>query len=391
MSFFSLNILSFRILGLWFPEDTSSVWQIFLYRIYNAFAVTAMCTFVLSQFFALLTCLNDTKELTNASFMLLTMIAVAGKMFNMTVYRYEISKMVKLFDLEPFKSMDENEVVIKSKFHRSVKRFTSVYGTLGTATCTLITLFSLIRDMPRRQLLFKARYPFDDSASVGYWVSYIHQLYSHYMGAVVNMTFDTFVSALMLATSAQLEVLKYRFVMMPSVMENERSGIGCKGDSEEIEKMETKYLGNHTNHHLAIFEFSKMTNDTFTGSIFLQYCASSLVLCVSVFTLTQLKPLSKEFNSLLMYVGCMLVQIFIFCDAANDVTIRSETMAEGIYKMDWTSLSVNSQKSLVLIMARTLRPIRYTSGHVVSLSLVSFSSLLKMSYSVYNILTQSSE
>uniref|UniRef100_A0A0C9RBE7 Odorant receptor n=1 Tax=Fopius arisanus TaxID=64838 RepID=A0A0C9RBE7_9HYME len=390
MSFFSLNILSFRVLGLWFPEE-SSTWKLIIYRIYNAFAVTAMCTFVLSQFFALLSCFHDTKELTNASFMLVTMIAVAGKMFNMTIYQYEIRRMVELFDLEPFKSLDDNEVMIKSKFHRSVKRFISVYGTLGTATCTVITLFSLIRDMPRRQLLFKARYPFDDTESIGYWISYIHQLYSHYMGAVVNMTFDTFVSALMLATSAQLEVLKYRFVMMPNLMENERSGSGTKGNPEEIERMETKYLGNHTNHHLAIYEFSRATNDTFTGSIFLQYCASSLVLCVSVFTLTHLKPLSKEFNSLLMYVGCMLVQIFIFCDAANDVTIRSETMGDGIYKMDWTSLSVKSQKSLVLIMARTLRPIRYTSGHVVSLSLVSFSSLLKLSYSVYNILNQSSD
>uniref|UniRef100_A0A0C9QGX1 Or46a_0 protein n=1 Tax=Fopius arisanus TaxID=64838 RepID=A0A0C9QGX1_9HYME len=246
---------------------------------------------------------------------------------------------------------------------------------MSIVTCTLITIFSLIRDMPRRQLLFKARYPFDDSTAIGYWISYMHQHYSHYLGAIFNTFFDTFIGALMLDTSAQLEILKYRLIMMPSAMENERSQSGCKGSPEEVQKIESKHLENHTNHHLAILEFSKMTNETFTVSIFLQYCASTLVLCISVFTMTNLKPFSKEFNSLLMYVSCMLVQIFVICDAANDVTVRSENMSEGIYRMDWTCLSIASQKSLVLIMARTLKPIRYTSGHVVNLSLVSFGSV----------------
>nr|WHS04446.1 odorant receptor 43 [Psyttalia incisi] len=389
MSFFSLNILSFRILGLWFPDENSSTWRTTLYRIYNAFALAIMCTFILSQFFSVITCLDDTKELTNALFMLLTMLVAVGKMFNMTLSRYKIMRMIKLFGLEPFKPLDDNELLIQSKFHRSLKGFITVYGTLGVSTFILITLFSLIRDMPRRQLLFKARYPFDNSASTGFWISYIHQIYSHYLGALFNMTFDTFVSALMLATSAQLEIFKYRFAMMPSEME--MAGSACKGSPDEIQRMETKYFSRHTNHHLAIFEFSRMTNDTFTVSIFLQYCTSSIVLCISVFALTQLKPMSKEFNSVLMYIGCMLLQIFIFCDAANDVTVRSETMADGIYQMDWTSLSIRSQKSLILIMARTLRPIRYTSGHVVNLSLVSFGSLLKLSYSTYNLLTQSAQ
>ncbi|XP_063978286.1 odorant receptor 46a-like [Diachasmimorpha longicaudata] len=391
MSFFSLNILFFQVLGLWFPEDTSPLWQIILYRIYNAIAVTSICTFALSQFFAVLTCFHDPKELTNASFLLVTVIAVGGKMFNMTLCRNEIGRMIKLFDVEPFKAVDDYEVAIQWQFHRTVKLYTSVYGILTTVTCTLITLLSLVRDMPRRQLLLRAEYPFDDSVSTGYWVSYIHQLYSHYLGAIFNVTFDTFVAALMLATSAQLDILKYRFVVMPSAMEKECSESNHKVNNEEVVEMESKYLANQTNHHLAIFQFSKWTNDTFTVSIFLQYCASSLVFCISVFTLTNLAPFSKEFNSLLLYVGCMLVQIFILCHAANDVTIRSENMADGVYKMDWTSLSVSSKRSLVIIMARTLSPIKYTSGHVVSLSLISFSSLLKLSYSIFNILKQASE
>ncbi|XP_063989745.1 uncharacterized protein LOC135168984 [Diachasmimorpha longicaudata] len=391
MSFFSMSIFCFQCTGLWFPQATTSPWLINLYKIYNALIVTAMFTFALTQFFAVLTCFHDPKELTNASFMLLTILASTGKVLNMTVHREKISRMVTLFNREPFKPRDDNELAIKSRFHRSVRIFTTIYGVLTTTTCSLITVLSLFRDMPRCQLPFKAKYPFDHSASVGFWIAYLHQLVSHYMGAIVNIAFDTFIPALMMATSAQLEILKYRFTTMTQTIDKECSKAIGEGDHNQVMKMETKYLTNYTNHHLDIVQFSTDTNNTFAGSIFLQYCASCLVLCVSVFTIAHLKPLSKEFNSLVMYVACMLVQIFLFCDAADDVTIRSETIGDAVYEMDWTSLSVSSKRSLVLIMARTLSPITYTSGHVVSLSLVSFNSLLKLSYSVYNILNHSSE
>ncbi|XP_011311726.1 odorant receptor 46a, isoform A isoform X2 [Fopius arisanus] len=387
MSLFSLSIFVFRILGLWFPDENPSTWRTKLYRIFNIFTVTMMCTFTLTQFLALPSCIHDAEELTNASFMLLTMIAVTGKMWNMTLYRKEISRMVKLFDLEPFKPLDDHEVAIKRKVRRSIRLFTIMYGTLTEVTCSMLTLSSFIRDIPRRQLLFKSWYPFDRSTLIGFWIAYVHQTISHYIGANVNVAFDTFIPGLMMATTAQLEIIKYRFITMPKTIENKCSESVCEVNEDELMKIETKYLADYTRHHLKILRFSKTTNNTFTGSIFLQYCASSLVLCVSVFSLSTLKPLSKEFNSLVMYVACMLVQIFIFCDAANE----SGTIADAIYEMDWTSLSTTSKKSLVLIMVRTLRPIMYSSGHVVSLSLVSFSSLLKLSYSVFNILNHSSQ
>ncbi|XP_063988385.1 odorant receptor 46a-like [Diachasmimorpha longicaudata] len=391
MSLFSISIFFFRIMGLWFPDEETSTWKTKLYKIYNGFTVMMMCTFTLTQFLALPSCIHDAEELTNASFMLLTMIAVTGKMWNMTLHRKQISKMVKLFDVEPFKTLNDDEVTIKLKFQRSIKLFTILYGMLTDATCSMLTLSSIIRDIPHRQLLFKAWYPWDRSYSVGFWYAYIHQTVSHYIGANVNVAFDTFIPGLMMATTAQLEIIKYRIISIPKAIEKELSKSVCGANAEQLIKLETRYLTDCSRHHLAILEFSKSTNATFTGSIFLQYCASSLVLCVSVFSLSHMKPLSKEFNSLLMYVACMLVQIFIFCDAANEVTIKSQTIADAIYDMDWTSLSVNSKKSLVLIMVRTLRPIMYTSGHVISLSLVSFSSLLKLSYSVYNILNHSSQ
>ena len=84
--------------------------------------------------------------------------------------------------------------------------------------------------------------------------------------------------------------------------------------------------------------------------------------------------------------------------------------------MNWDKMSINTKKHLVTIMARTLKPLKYTSGYVIDVNLDSFNSvsnitnliflfmifvpssslfhvklqLIKLSYSVYNLLQQSS-
>ncbi|KAL0112585.1 hypothetical protein PUN28_012115 [Cardiocondyla obscurior] len=54
--------------------------------------------------------------------------------------------------------------------------------------------------------------------------------------------------------------------------------------------------------------------------------------------------------------------------------------------MDWPSLSVTEKKELMMIMARTNIPIKFTSSFLITMSLQSYSSILKTSYSAFNLL-----
>nr|AZQ24948.1 odorant receptor [Aphidius gifuensis] len=381
MSLLSYSIIMLRVLGLWYPDDDNiSKWKKRIYMIYTFLLFLIMYTFTLSQIIALSSCMNDANEFTNATFMSLTMLAACVKMWNMITHRKTIYNMIKILENNTFKIRDDHELKIQNEQHRRIKIFTIVYGLLIESTVSSFTRASIIRDIPERDLPFKALLPYSLSSSFAYWFSYIHQTIAHYYGASINAAIDAHFASSLIATCGQIKILKYRFQSMHQIIEKIKIL-----NNESREKLKKKLLIGCEIHHLAIYQFAKTTNNTFKIPIFIQYFASALVLCVSTFSLSQIEPLSTEFISLFMYLICVSTQIYIYCDCATDVYFESDSISTSIYKSNWTSLSVSNQKSLIIIMARTLKPIKYTSGYI-ELSLTSFNNLLKMSYSIYNVL-----
>ncbi|XP_011705153.1 PREDICTED: odorant receptor Or2-like [Wasmannia auropunctata] len=90
--------------------------------------------------------------------------------------------------------------------------------------------------------------------------------------------------------------------------------------------------------------------------------------------------------SLLVYTTCMLVQIFVYCWSGNEVILKSMSIADTIYRMDWPLLSINEKKELLMIMIRSTVPIKFTSSFLITISLQSYSNILKTSYSAFNVL-----
>lgn len=112
----------------------------------------------------------------------------------------------------------------------------------------------MIRDIPKRILPFKCWLPYSLSTPVAYWISYAHQTIAHYYGANINIAFDAHFAALMMATCAQLQILKHRFHSMHKIIENnQKSEDNFDNNQDELEK---KLLADCTLHHLAIFQLS---------------------------------------------------------------------------------------------------------------------------------------
>nr|AXM05270.1 odorant receptor [Campoletis chlorideae] len=150
--------------------------------------------------------------------------------------------------------------------------------------------------------------------------------------------------------------------------------------------VENHYFKVHLN-----FRFADSLNDIFSNVVFLQFALSSLILCVSAYETSAMKLFSPEFAALMLYLCCMLVQIFIYCFYGGELTLQSVDICDAVYRMDQSSLSIKTKKSLVMIMMRALRPITFSCGNVITVSLDSFNRLIKLSYSVYNVLQQRSE
>nr|AQN78443.1 olfactory receptor 41 [Meteorus pulchricornis] len=340
-----------------------------------------MYSFTLSQFAMLYEAANDLNDLADAVFMLVMLSVISSKMVNLIVKRKVIAGMMKSLQHDPFYPQDAEEFRIDSKAADNINFFTLWYGIMTESTCTMLTLASFKRDIPRMELPYKAWMPFSITSPMTFWIAYLHQTLGLYIAANVDIGFDSFVINMMMMTCVQLKILKHRIGKINHTMNSAQSSYKNLFSIVHQMHLETKLIANCTKHHIAISEFADLQNDTFGVSVFLQYCAGSLILCASTFSVSQLEPFSADFMSLVIYVMCILIQIFIYCQYANEMTVASESIRDAIYAMDWTSLTVNAQKSLIIIMARTLQPIQFTIGHI-SLCLDSFSSVRTIIFSL---------
>ncbi|XP_071631645.1 uncharacterized protein [Temnothorax longispinosus] len=129
-------------------------------------------------------------------------------------------------------------------------------------------------------------------------------------------------------------------------------------------------------------------NSKFKMTIAMQFVVSTLVVCSNLYQMTKSTALNASYLPLLLYMSCMLTQIFIYCWYGNEVKLKSSQLLNNIFAIDWVTMDRNLKKGLLFIMTRATVPIEFTSAYVLSMNLDSFVGLLKTSYSAYNILKQ---
>ncbi|XP_062133644.1 odorant receptor 46a isoform X4 [Drosophila sulfurigaster albostrigata] len=87
------------------------------------------------------------------------------------------------------------------------------------------------------------------------------------------------------------------------------------------------------------------------------------------------------------YQFAMLLQIFIVCNAANEVTYQSSLLGHTLYNSEWTTWNKDNRKMCLLMMLRFDDPLWVrTINHTQSFSLPTFSSIVNCSYSYFALL-----
>ncbi|XP_025262105.1 odorant receptor 49b isoform X2 [Camponotus floridanus] len=202
-----------------------------------------------------------------------------------------------------------------------------------------------------------------------------------------SVAHETLISGMMIQICAQFEILCHRAHMLPTLlMEAEKNS---KSD-EDLVVREKTIIRDLIYHHLYVYKFAYMVNATFTMMIFVQFSFISLVLCMSIYKLSAMKSLfTLDFAYTFSYLCSMLTQIFLYCWYGNEVSLKSIDVSTAIYEMDWTTLRIRVMKDLMIIMMRASKPVKISSGYIVTLSTESFMSILKLSYSAYNFLKDS--
>ncbi|XP_034939938.1 odorant receptor Or1-like [Chelonus insularis] len=375
----------FQYIGLWQPLHWNSKLTIKLYQFYSCFAITFLYTNVLSEIIELFRAYENFEIFINNLVVFLSMFGCSIKAASVLNQRAGLVKLIMTLSSHPCFPEDQNEELIQQKFDKTIHTRTILYVSVTGMTASLVAVIAFFTDGVRYVLPFQAWLPFDISHPIKYWIAYTHQNIAHLMGAAINAAYDTVIPGLMLQICAQFSILKHRLSIISETVQSKDY------KSNDINKKEAECFANHVKHHLQIFQFAETLNGVFGFVFLIQFTISATVICVTVYSMSKLDLGSSDLTPMTMYLTCMLYQLFLFCYAGSEVITKSSEIAEAVHTIRWYLLNNSSHKGLLVMMLRSLKPIKFTTGHVIELSMESYTQVVKLSYSVYNVLKQSSE
>ncbi|XP_070153343.1 odorant receptor Or2-like [Polyergus mexicanus] len=388
MHILPVSFALFTYTGYWRPVNFPV--NSFKYSMYNLYSVFM---FVLLQLFVFYGIVDtfflsaSLEEFVDKCYLFLSIFGVSCKIVHLYIRRGKIIDLDKMLLKDNCIARDVDEILIREKFDRHVKRLTIACEILNESSAIFATFAQFYIFLKTRSLPIYRWAPFDLSSIYVFLPTLIFQCVALVLCANSSVAHETLISGMMIQTCAQFEILCHRAHILPVLLtEAEKNS---KSDEDLIAR-EKAIIRDLIYHHLYIYKFAHTVNAVFTVIMFIQFSLISLVLCMSVYRLSTMTSLfTIDFAYMFSYLCSMLMQIFLYCWYGNEVTLKSIDVGIAIYEMDWTKLRIRVMKDLIIIMMRAGKPVKMSSGYVVTLNVESFMNILKISYSSYNFLKDS--
>ncbi|XP_032691024.1 odorant receptor Or1-like [Odontomachus brunneus] len=364
MRIMQFPLVTLTIAGCWPPSSWSTFCKRTVYNVYTIIVTLLLFTFMVPQFMDIVLNVDNADDFTDTFYVMLAMVIAVCKMLGLLLNRKNIEMLTHTLVEKPFKPLGPDEIEIRQKFNNLIQNKAMVYTFMIETTCASMGLTSLLTEFRNGNLAYREWIPYDYySSDILFYITYFHQMISLTAASIVNVACDNVICGLLLHICCQIEILECRL----------KKSLRNQSDFGEC-----VYL------HNRIYKFSYAMNKNFKFIIAGQFIVSTLVVCSSLYRLAKTE-LSAKYIPLALYTICMLIQILIYCWYGNEVRLKSIQFADQIFDMDWLALDKKTKENLIMIMNRSLIPIEFSSAHIL-MNLESFGKLLKVSYSIYNVL-----
>lgn len=92
-----------------------------------------------------------------------------------------------------------------------------------------------------------------------------------------------------------------------------------------------------------------------------------------------------------LFLMAALSQVFVICYFGSAFTQKIDELTFAIYECNWMIQDQSFKKSVLIFMEGSLRPAHFTAGGFMVISLETFVSIVKSSYSIFAVLRQYAE
>ncbi|XP_076377256.1 odorant receptor 46a [Megalopta genalis] len=353
--------------GCWrLPSWNSTPWR-YLYNVYTWTCTLLTLLLLVGEILDLVLTVDNRSDLSENLFKTMTFAVDCYKLATILSSRENIETLMDILESEPFAPVSDEELEIRTKFDKSAEKVMKIYMTGLDVWSAWTVLGSLAVNFTSRKLLYRVWLPFEYKSATIFSLVYLHHALITVFSITLAVAYDSLFTGLMIHIYSQFEILGYRL--------------------RNVHRMADDSVKHCVRHHDQIYKFANMVNDEFKSVTFIQFFMTTGVMCFSLYQLS-LSEHSGNLADVFFYGSCLLLQIFYFCWFGNEVKLKSLEVADMIFESEWTLLNDSTKRILLMMMRRATVPIEFTSNHIVSMNVEAFKTLIKTSYSVFNLLRQ---
>ncbi|XP_044259418.1 odorant receptor Or1-like [Tribolium madens] len=380
--FVIFNINSMHFFGYFLPEFAKNSKKKIFYVIYAVtFVGTTFGLSLVSEIANMINSFGDIERMTDASFLLLTNLVQCFKMYSFINHGPRVWNLIHSMNSIGFKPKNIEQRIILVKEITMSKRISKTFFMACTIVCSLwgISPFIDRGSYEKLRLPLSGWYPYSTDTSPAYEITYAYQTLTTWINGLADVAMDTFMSGIIMVIAAELSLLNDSLKNLTK---------GCKTDSLRDRKKANMNLIECVIHYKTIIRFADEVTNLFTFSITAQFIIGVIIVCVSLFQMTLVSVMSFKFVSMLLYQGCVLMEIFLWCYYGNEIILKSDELTRSAYMCEWIEESRQFKKNLIFFMTRTQFPLKlYASGYF-TLSLETFTAVVKSSWSYFAVLNQ---
>ncbi|KAF7385335.1 hypothetical protein HZH68_013765 [Vespula germanica] len=347
----------FNICGCWRPPSWSlSFYKRLAYNLYTIFVAFLVSSLSLSQAIGILVNEDDSSDSSDDIYIFFAELISCFKMLSLLVNRNEIVNLIGTLMQEPYEPSDDVETRIQVKFDKWSRLNTHCYVLLLSSSVASFSSLSLVTNLTKRQLTFRAWLPFDNNVTTYvFYLTYFHQILAFIIGAALHVALDCLIFGFLIHVCCQIKILENRLTKITN-------------ENKPVLKLCIR-------HHDCIYKFANNVIKMFEFTIFIQFFITTSTVCFTLYQLTKVSPISFECIKILLYMCCILTQVYLYCWYGSLIETKSQEISMTIFNIDWITLSDDIRKTLLFMMKRTMKPIVFVVIRILPVNLDSFVSV----------------
>ncbi|XP_049825839.1 odorant receptor 2a-like [Aethina tumida] len=310
---------------------------------------------------------HDFLKISNTVFIVVEFIIVT---FKQSVMKMSLSKFTStwnMVDSEMFNLHKPNQVHIlrntTDKCSKLSKAFVTIY-TVCVANWALVPYIT-----PERSLQTGIWLPFnplDDLKSYVAATTYISISCLH--ASYFTASIDTLSAGLIMQAVGQLELLNDNLKNLHKCAQTD--------DPDAVYKKIIECV----KHNEYIYKYVKEVEECLSIIIFAQFLTSTIVICMTCVILTLVSTILTQ-KIIVLARG-----LFFYCYYGTLLYQESNNVIDAIYSGEWYELDEKCKRALVVLMVRAQKPFLLSAGKFFTVSLETFTVVLRRAYSLFAVL-----